>query len=212
MPAAAGPLPLVQRGEDGDREQHAGAGVAERRARPAGPAVRLAGDAHRAATGLRDHVEGEVLLVGAAASEALHLRIDEARIGRLQHLPAEPQPLDRAGREVLDEDIGLLRHRLDELYAARRFQVERHRLLVGIVDHEIVGVGAGLGAASENPARLATHRVLDFDDLGAEQGQDFGAGWAGLELREVEDAYAGEAIRRRLLHARCSFCALPWVG
>src|SRR5581483_241637 len=55
-------LLLIERAEYGDGEQHAGAGVAQRGARLDGPAVRLAGDAHDAAGGLGDHVEGEVVL------------------------------------------------------------------------------------------------------------------------------------------------------
>src|SRR2546428_33844 len=43
---------------------------------------------------------------------------------------------------------------------------------------------------------LAALRVLDLDDLGAELGQDLGAGRTGLELRQVEDAHPGKAVRR----------------
>ena len=68
--------------------------------------VGLAGDAHRAAAGLRDHVEGEVLLVRAALAEALDLGIDDAGVDRADHVIAEPEALDRAGRHVLDHDIG----------------------------------------------------------------------------------------------------------
>ena len=71
--AAAGGVALEERAQDADRQQHAGAGVAEGRARLARAPVALAGDRHRAAAGLGDHVEGEVVLVGAALAEALDL-------------------------------------------------------------------------------------------------------------------------------------------
>src|SRR5215472_17848499 len=93
----AGGVALIERTENTDRQQHAGAGVARGRARLAGPAVAFAGDRHRAAAGLRDHVEGEVVLVGAALAEPLHLRVYKAWVEAVQDLPAEPQPLDCAG-------------------------------------------------------------------------------------------------------------------
>src|SRR5207253_59247 len=104
--AAAGAVALKERAQDADRQQHASAGVAEGGARLARAPVALAGDRHRAAAGLGDHVEGEVVLVWASLPEPLHLGIDEARVQGMQVLPAEPEPLDRPGSEVLDEDIG----------------------------------------------------------------------------------------------------------
>jgi len=86
--------------------------------------VALAGNRHRAAAGLGDHVKGEVVLVGAALAEPFDLRIDEARVQRVEVLPAEPQPLDRAGGEVFDEDVGLLGHVFDEGEAALRLEVD----------------------------------------------------------------------------------------
>ena len=112
--------------------------------------VGLAGDADRAAGGLRDHVEGEALLVRAAGAEALDLAIDDAGVDLLDLVIAEAQPLDRAGRHVLDRDIGLLQQLLDDLEPARRLQVQRHRLLVGVELVEIPGVVVGL--AGPQPA------------------------------------------------------------
>src|SRR6516165_3506360 len=79
-PPLASRLALVECAQDADRHQHAGSGVAERRAGFAGRAIGFAGDAHRAAAGLRDHVKGEVLLVGAALAKTLDLAIDNARV------------------------------------------------------------------------------------------------------------------------------------
>jgi hypothetical protein len=43
-------------------------------------AVAVAGDAGRTASGLRDHVKGEVFLVRAAGTEPLYLAIDDAGV------------------------------------------------------------------------------------------------------------------------------------
>ena len=183
--ALAGARAVEQRADDAERHQHAGAGVADRRAGLDRPPARLAGDAHRAARGLRDRVEREPLLVRAAGAEALDLGVDDAGIDRADDIVAEPQPLDRAGREILGEDIGLLHHLLDQRQPALGFQVDGERALVGVVHHEIVGV-AEAGAAG-----LAARR-LDLGDVGAHPGERLGAGRAGLELRQVEDANAGQ--------------------
>src|SRR5438105_7105332 len=84
----------------------------------------LAGDAHRAAGGLGDRVEGQALLIGAARAEALDLGIDDARIDRTDDVITEPQPLDCAGREILGEDIGLFHHFLDQIEAALVLQID----------------------------------------------------------------------------------------
>ena len=197
-PALAGGAALVERAEDADRHHHAGAGVAERNAGPDRRPVRLAGDAHRAAGGLRDHVEGEVLLVGAALAEALDLGIDDAGVQRADRVIAEPQPLDRSGRHVLDHDVGLLGHVLDQSQAALGFEIDRDRLLVGVEFEEIERVGAAGSAGKGRPAGLAAIRVLDLDDLGAEPGERLGAGGARLELGQVEHPNPGEAIEGAL--------------
>src|SRR6266705_4803985 len=70
MPALAGARAVEEGADDAERHQHAGAGVADRWAGLDRLAVLLAGDAHRPARGLRDRVEREALLVGAAGAEA----------------------------------------------------------------------------------------------------------------------------------------------
>src|SRR6267154_5046211 len=193
-PPLAALLPLVQRAENADRHQHAGAGVAEAWAGLHRRAVTVAGDAGRAAGGLRDHVEGEVFLVGAAGAEALHLAIDDPGLELLDLVIAEAQPLDRARRHVLDRDIGLLQQLANDFEAARRFQIQRQRLLVGVELVEVPRVVVGL-ARLQAAARIAAARVLDLDHLGAEPGQAFGAGRPCLELGEIHHPDAFETIQ-----------------
>ena len=90
-------------------------------------------------------------------------------------VPAETQPLDGTRGEVFDKDVGAPGHLFDEGEAARGFEVDRDRFLVGVVDHEVIGIGAGLRAAAEAPAGLAALRVFDLDDFGAERGKRLGA-------------------------------------
>src|SRR6516164_11082950 len=118
-------------------------------------------------------------------------------------IPAEAQPLDREGPEILHKHIGALRHFLDEGEAALGFEVDGDRFLVGIVDHEVIAVGIGLGAGTERPAGLATPRVFDLYDLGAEPGERLGARRARLELREVENPNSFETVRHYAGFAHC---------
>ena len=88
--------------------------------------------------GLRDHVEGEVLLVRAALAKAFDLAIDDAGVEGADRVVAEADALDRAGRHVLDHDVGMARHVLDQSQAALGFEVDRDRFLVRIEFEEII--------------------------------------------------------------------------
>ena len=189
--ALAGLGALVERAQDADRHQHAGAGVAERRARLDRRPVAVAGDAEGAARGLRDHVECEALLVRAAGAEALDLAIDDAGVDLLDLVIAQSQTLDRAGRHVLDRDIGLLQQLADDLESARRLEVQCHRLLVRV---ELVEIPRIVVPGLQPPARIARARILDLHHLGAQPGEGLGARRPGLELGEVHDANAFETI------------------
>src|SRR2546425_13107260 len=185
--------PLVERTQNANRHQHAGAGVAKARARFDRRPVALAGDADRAARGLRDHVEGEAVLVRATGAEALDLAIDDTGVDLLDRVIAEAEALDRAGRHVFDRDIGLFQERAYDLQPARRFEIQGQRLLVGVELVEIPGVVVGL-AGAQAAARIAGRRVLDLDHLGAEPGQGFGAGRPRFELGDIHHLDAFETV------------------
>src|ERR1019366_10651959 len=146
MLALAGPQFADISAENGDRHHHAGAGVANRRARFAGRTVFLAGDAHQPTDRLRDHVESETFLIRAAGAEAFDLTVDDRRIQRPDDIRAEAKTLDGTRGEVLDHHVGLLRHLLDEFDAAWVFQIDRDRPLVGVVLQKVIGVLTGLAA------------------------------------------------------------------
>src|ERR1043166_8092432 len=193
MLALPGALLADVGGENRDRHQHAGAGVADGGAGPARRAVFLAGDRHGAAGRLRDHVEGEVLLERAAFAEALHLAIDDRRVDRLDHVVAEPEALDRAGREILDHHVGLAREALDEIEAARVLEIHRGRALVGIILQEVERILVG-GGAADVAAGIAGAGIFDLDHVGAHPGERLGARRPRFELGQVENLHSGKAI------------------
>ena len=89
-----------------------------------GRSVLETGGGHRAAHRLRDDFVGfevEVL----AGTESFDGRIDQARVDLTQPFPGEPEPIDDARAEVLDEDVDP-RHQIGEdLLALVTLHVER---------------------------------------------------------------------------------------
>ena len=121
------------------------------------------------------------------------------------HIRAEAEPLDRAGGEILAEDVGLLRHLLHQFDAARVLQIDRDRPLVGVVLQEVIGILARLAAGGA--ARIAELGVLHLHHIGAHPGERLGAGRSGLELRQVQHLHAGQTGLRAI--ARHRYDSLP---
>ena len=71
------------------------------------------------------------------------------------------------GRHILDRDVGLLQELADDLEPARRFQVQGHRLLVGI---ELVEIPWVVGMTRLQPsARVTGARIFDLDHFSPSQ-------------------------------------------
>ena len=203
LPCAAAP---VERRQNADGKQHSGTGITEGRPGFERRAVVLPGDAHDTAGRLCDHVEGEVVLVGAAGTKAFHLCVDDARVYGAHDVVAEPQALNGARREILHHHIGAPRHVLDEREPALRLQVDRDGFLVGVEQQEIPGVIAFARRRTQRvAARLPALRVFHLDNLGAEPGQRLRTGWAGLELGQVQNSHAGKTARQRAVGRHLSF-------
>src|SRR5215831_15181824 len=105
--ALAGKLALIERSEDADRSVEASAGVTDRRTRLDRAAVGLAGDRHGTPGRLRNHVKGQVILVGAVVAKALDRDIDDAGVDFADDVVAKAKPFDDAWGEILGKDIGL---------------------------------------------------------------------------------------------------------
>ena len=186
--AAAGRVALVERGDDAQRQVQPGARVADLRAGDERRAVVEARRRRRAAGALGDVLVD--LAVGVlAGAEALHRRDDHARVERVDVLPGEAHAVQRAGGEILDEDVTRLDEPVDDLLALRVLRVDGDRALVVIQHREVEAVGVG-HVAQLAARRVTLARLLDLDHVGAEPGQQLRAGRTGLHVGEVEDAYA----------------------
>ncbi len=107
----------------------------------------------------------------------------------------ELQFFARGVRGVDDEHVGPFDELLENLLGAGGFQIERDAALVAI--GQVPGIGIIRLRLRRNlvpyPPEVAGRR-LDFDDVGAEVGQDDSGAWTRDEAREVHDLQAGEDI------------------
>ena len=117
-----------------------------------------------------------------SGQEALHRQIHQPRIQRVHRVPAEAQPIHRAGSEILDQRVGVAHHVLGDRQSRGRFQVDADAALVAVeIDEET-------GGETMQPARaVAVRRRFHADHVGAEIGQHHAAGRAHDGVGEFED-------------------------
>src|ERR1700730_2391766 len=173
--ALAGELALIERPKDADRSVQPGAGVADRRTWLDRAAVGLAGDRHGTPGRLRNHVKGEVVLVGAVIAKALDRDIDDAGVDFADDVVAKAEPFDDAGGEILGQDIGLFDQPAQNGAPLVGLQIGGDALLIRVEQHEVLGIDALL-VGRRAAALLAPGRLLDLDHLGAEPPQGQSAG------------------------------------
>src|SRR5206468_9507592 len=94
---------------------------------------------------------------------------DQPRIYLVQRLGAEPQLLDHAGAEILDEHIGLGEIALEPGDRLRVLQVEDDGALVHV--HGVENRAAAQGEGRTPAARLVAFRALHFHDVRAHVGE-----------------------------------------
>ena len=136
MPALAGALTRIKRRENGLHRRHAGADIAHGNADP-GLARGIAGDLRQTALRLHQQVIGLHVAERSCLAIARDRTGDEARISLAQILRCEAEARDGAGRQILNEDIGLGDHAAQDGLVALLRQIETDRLLAAIEPDEI---------------------------------------------------------------------------
>ena len=92
----------------------------------------------------------------------------DRRLELTQHVVADPQPIERAVAEPLDDDVGRLGELEEELLPRRVTQVQADALLAAVqVEVEVADALAANGELTLVAQRRAVRRWLDLDDLGA---------------------------------------------
>ena len=166
--------------------------MCDARRRLAREAVDVAEPAHR----LGDRGEAGALRVRAGLPVAGDARDHEPRVRLEQLLGAEVPALERAGPEVLGEDVGVLDEREQQRLPLLGAQVERAAALVPRLDGppERPALVAGLAPVAER-VRLA--RRLDLDDLGAHVAEQPPGERAGEQHPELDRRGCPRAARAR---------------
>ena len=132
----------------------------------------MAGKAHDAAHALRHHVVGGAARQRPGLPEARAGGVDQFRIAPGERLPSIAEPRQRAGPEILDENVGAGEKPLEQGAVIVRPEVEGDALLAAVERHEIGGF-----AVHPRPvgARVVAAGRLDLDHPRAEVRQDHGA-------------------------------------
>ena len=99
-------------------------------------------------------------------------------------------PVDGAGPEVLDHDVGAADQLGQQLLAALRLGVEGDAPLVAVEHREVERVG--VRHVAQLAARRVALRVLELDHVRAHPGEQLTAGGSRLDMGHVQDADAFE--------------------
>src|SRR5205085_315086 len=124
----------VERSKDPLSREHPGKRIAERDVDPRRRLVRKAVDVAHPAHRFGDGGETGALGVRAGLPVAGDARDHEPRVDLPEALRPEVPLLERAGTEVLDEDVAVLDQLEQQLLAALDTQIERAALLVPRLD------------------------------------------------------------------------------
>ena len=192
-----------QRGDDGGGGVQAGVVIHPGLAGLQRVLARIAGDRDRTGGGLHAHPDGLAVGERALLPVAAHRDIDEPREALLEVVVAEAHAPDRARREVLRQDVGVLEQPHQDLATLLAAQVELHRALARVAGREVLRA-----VVPEVPARVVAreearaHRVrrlgtLDLDHVRAEVTEDPRHHRADPDLREVDDLQALEEAHAR---------------
>ena len=190
----AGALALVHRRKRRDGGVESGEQVRHRDAGAHRRAVRLPGHRHQPRHSLDDVVVARPRGVGSVLPEAGDRAVDQPRIVGREALVVEAVAGERAGAEVLDEDVGPAGEIADAGAALLGAEVGAHRLLAAVAAVEVGGVAAALALDEGRPpsAGVVAFGAFDLDHLGAKVGECLPGPGAGQDARHLDDPEAAE--------------------
>ena len=129
--------------------------------------------------------------LGAGLTVSGNRAIDQPRERRRQRRIVEPVAGQRAGPEVLHQDVGASDERIEHTTALGMLEVERHALFVSI-DAEKVSALAAEKRRPPGPGVVPATGLFDLDDARSHVGEQHGAVRAGEHPRQVEHHRSGE--------------------
>src|SRR5208282_5564445 len=131
--------------------------------------IREAVDVEHATERSQHGVVGDKVAIWPGLAEGRDRAQHERGILAMQNLPAQPEPVESAGSEALDNDVGTARELQKDVRAARMVEVERERALVEIVEPEKQTAVAMRQVVEEraDASRVVAGGRLDLNDVGA---------------------------------------------
>src|SRR5258708_2163243 len=192
----AGALAPLQRGENADHRIDAGENVRDRNARAGWFTVGSSGQRHEPADALRHQIVASAARMRAGLAETGDGTVDETRTGRREARIVEPEFLQAADLEVLDQHIGLRRKLTHDAFAVLALEIAFDRALATVGRVEIGSAEIALLAFDERrspSARIVTGLLaLDLDDVRAEVGEQLSGPRAGENAGQFQHANAGQ--------------------
>ena len=186
--AEEGKADALRRDQPGDVVGHHHGHVA----RFADRALEGGGDA---ACGLDHRVIGRRFSIRPVRAEAQNGAGDEPGIGGAKPRRIQPQPGQRGGADIGDEDIGLRNHLPERPARGRDFQVDGQAALVAVELQERVPHAARY--RRQRRAERIPRDGLHLDHIGAVIPQDLGRQRPHREGRHVEHPNAAERLCRQ---------------
>ena len=101
--------------------------------------------------------------------------VDDLGVNLADRVVVEPQFLDHAGAEVLDQDVEAGRELEQQVAAFFGAEVDRDAALVAVPGDEVLGVLDGAALPGEAAAGIAHSGPLHLDHVCAQPGQGLGA-------------------------------------
>ncbi len=159
---------------------------------------RVPAEVHVAADGVVDDLVAQPVLPRPRLAEGRERGDDQPRVLLRQRRGVEAERRQPAGRERLDQHIGVARQLADALAAGRLVQVGDDRALVGVqVEMQAAGLGVRLAARERpEPAHRIARRRLDLQHLRAEVRQQLRAVISGHRGGEIEHPYIAQRCHR----------------
>src|SRR6516164_8587555 len=186
--AAPGADALIECRNNAKREMHAGAGIANLRAGHQRRTVAKAGGRGRAAGALRNVFIDLAVLI-RARPKAFDRGDDHARIELVNVLPSQAHAVERAWREILNQDVAVFHQPIEDFLALAMLGIDRDRTLAAVEHREVQAVGP-FDVAQLSARDVADAGPLHLDHVGAHIGQELRACGAGLHMRQIENAHA----------------------
>ena len=194
---------LSAAGATKERAQDRGGGVGGREhvggLQVRGARVRLVAllEVHEPRDGVGDVGEGGAEPPGAALPESRDRAIDDVGLDLADGGVVAAEASGHAGREVLDEDVGVPGDVHDHRAPLGIGEIQRHALLAGVDAGEIGALvpAAGLELVHVVARLVAVARPLDLDDARPHVREQPGAVRAGQDTSEIQDEEARQGKR-----------------